>query len=545
LLLKRLSYGRPWRPVSNGMKERIGENIMPKKTEAEKRFLDNLEKRFAEAKPIKEVADKLTAAGFEPYLVGGCLRDLLLDKQPKDWDLTTGAKPEEILKAFPDSIYENKFGTVAIKTESEDPKMKIVEVTTFRQEGKYTDKRHPDEITFAKTVEEDLSRRDFTINAMAYEVSSDKRRINGLVDPFGGQADLEAKIIRAVGNPEERFAEDALRLMRAIRFSAQLGFAIEEKTADAIKNKAGLLEFIAKERIAQELEKLLMTDNAMEGIINMEKLGMLKCVLPELQEGVDVNQNKHHRYTVFEHNIKALEYAVTKKFPLELRLASLLHDVGKPRSRQWKDDPRGEKTLNGKKGDWTFYQHQYIGEKMTVEALDRLKFPRKMIEKIALLVREHMFVYDPEMVTARGVRRLVSRVGAENVDDLLLVREADRIGSGVAKAQPYRLRHLKAMIEKAKKDPLSPKMIAIKGNDIMELLKIEPGPKIGQILNILLDEILDDPELNEKKTLAERTKKLGKLSETELKKLADKAKEKVLKAQERIDEEIKKKYFVK
>ena len=527
------------------MKERIEENIMTKKTESEKRFLDNLERRFAEAEPIKEVADKLTTAGFEPYLVGGCLRDLLLDKQPKDWDITTGAKPEEILKAFPDSVYENQFGTVAIKTKSEDPKMKIVEVTTFRQEGKYTDKRHPDEITFAKTVEEDLSRRDFTINAMAYEVSSDKRSVSGLVDPFGGQADLEAKIIRAVGNPEERFEEDALRLMRAIRFAAQLKFTIEEKTADAIKNKAGLLEFIAKERIAQELEKLLMTDDATEGIANLEKLGMLKYVLPEIQEGVGVDQNKHHRYTVFEHSLKALEYAVAKKFPLELRLASLLHDVGKPRSRQWKDDPRGEKTLNSKKGDWTFYQHQYIGEKMAVETLDRLKFPRQTIEKIALLVREHMFVYDPEMVTARGVRRLVSRVGAENVDDLLLVREADRIGSGVAKAQPYRLRHLKAMIEKAKKDPISPKMIAIKGNDIMELLKIEPGPRIGQILNILLDEILDDPELNEKKTLAERTKKLGKLSEAELKKLADKAKEEVSKAQERIDEEIKKKYFVK
>src|SRR3989344_8840428 len=221
-------------------------------------FLENLERNFAKAESVKKVADALTGAGFEPYLVGGCLRDLLVGRKPKDWDIATNATPKEIQKVFPDSVYENTFGTVGVKTRSEDPRMKIVEVTTFRTESEYTDKRHPDKVAFAKTVEEDLARRDFTMNAIAFEVSSDKRRAEGLVDPHGGLQDLEKKLISAVGKAEDRFEEDALRVMRAVRFSAQLGFDIEEGTAVAMKQKAGLLEHIAKERIRDELEKLLM-----------------------------------------------------------------------------------------------------------------------------------------------------------------------------------------------------------------------------------------------------------------------------------------------
>lgn len=516
-----------------------------KKTEEEIEFLKNLEKNFEKAKEVKEIADQLTNAGFEPYLVGGCLRDLLLDKKPKDWDLTTNATPEKIQKVFPDSVYENNFGTVAVKTESEDPSLKIVEVTTFRQEGKYTDKRHPDEIKFAKTVEEDLSRRDFTINAMAYQVSSGQRRVGGLVDPFGGKKDLENKLIRAVGNPAERFQEDALRLMRAVRLATRLGFEIEEKTAEAIKKEAGLLEFIAKERVREELEKLLMADNAAEGIAKMQELGLLRYTIPELEEGVEMDQNKHHIYTVFEHNRKALEYAAQKNFPLDLRLASLLHDVGKPRSRDWEPRADGTRVNKGEKGEWTFHQHQYIGEELVLEIMDRLHFPKKMTEKVALLVREHMFHYDPDMVTERGVRRLVKRVGAENVDDLFLVREADRVGSGVEKAVPYRMRHLKAMVEKAKQAPLSPKMLKVNGEDVMKNLKIEPGPKIGQVLAALLEEVLDDPKLNTKKYLEKRIKELGGLSEKELSAIGEKARKSAAEAQKRIDEEIKKKYFVK
>ncbi len=492
---------------------------------------------------VKEIAEKLAKAGFEVYLVGGCLRDLLLDLTPKDWDLTTNATPNEIQKLFPDSVYENKFGTVGIKTDSADPTLKIIEVTTYRLEGKYTDKRHPDDIKFAKTVEEDLARRDFTVNALA--LSLPNGMADKIVDPFSGQKDLSAKIIRAVGDPAERFREDALRLFRAVRLAARLGFKIEDETAEAIRQEAGLIEFVAKERIRDEFEKLLMSDGAADGVRRLQELGLLRKLMPELEEGVGMEQNKHHIYTIFEHNVRSLHYAVENNFPLELRVSALLHDVGKSRVREWKSDPRGEKYNKGRQGDWTFYQHQYVGEKLAIEILDRLRFPKNMIEKAALLVREHMFVYDPEIVTLRGVRRLVSRVGTENVDDLFKLREADRIGSGVAKAQPYRLRHLQAMVEKVKQDPVSPKMIKVKGNDVMGELKIEPGPRVGATLSILLEEVLDDPTRNTKEYLMGRVRELGKLSETELSALAEKAKKSAAEVQARIDEELKKKYFVK
>lgn len=481
-------------------------------------------------KEVLYIAEALTKHKFEAFLVGGCVRDLLLGKSPKDWDIATDARPEEIQKIFPDSVYENSFGTVGVKTDSEDQDLKIVEVTTYRLEGRYTDKRHPDEVKFAKTIEEDLSRRDFTINALALGFTEEKAQ--RITDPFDGQKDLKAKLIRAVGNPEERFNEDALRLMRAVRFSAQLNFKIEEKTAAALKKRAGLLEFIAKERVRDELEKLIMTENAVKGIDEMRSLGLLKHVLPELEEGIGVGQNKHHVYTVYEHNTKSFEYAVSKNFPLDLRIASLLHDVGKPRTKR------------GEGSDSTFYGHQVVGERMVFEIMDRLRFPKTMAEKVALLVREHMFVYDPETVTLAGVRRLLRRVGTENIDDLFKVREADRIGSGVPKAQPYRLRYLKAMVEKVQKDPISPKMLKIKGDAVMEILKIEPGPRVGRILAVLLDEVLENPEFNAGDKLKERVIELGHLSEQELEGLTAKAKKNAEEAQKRIDDEIKKKYFV-
>lgn len=353
-----------------------------------------------------------------------------------------------------------------------------------------------------------------------------------LVDPYGGQKDLKANIIRTVGSPKERFNEDALRLLRAVRFSAQLGFAIEEKTAAAIKQEAGLLEFISKERVRDELTKLLMSDRAADGVRELASLGLLRYVLPELTEGIGVLQNKHHIYEVFEHNVRALEYAALKDFSLELRLASLLHDVGKP------------KTKRGEGPNATFYGHQVVGERMTLKIMDRLRFSRELTEKVALLIREHMFVYDPDVVTEAGVRRLIRRVGKENVDDLLLLREADRIGSGVPKAQPYRLRYLKAMIEKVQKDPVHPKMLKIRGDAVMEILKIEPGPKVGKVLAVLLEEVLDDPRLNDDERLKSRVIELGALPEKELDTLARKAKESAAAAQERIDDEIKRKYFV-
>ncbi len=276
----------------------------------------------------------------------------------------------------------------------------------------------------------------------------------------------------------------------------------------------------------------------------MRELDLLKHVVPELLEGVDMEQNQHHIFSVYEHNLKSLQYAVEKNFPLDLRLASLLHDVGKPKSRQWKDTLTGKKTKNGKRGDWTFYGHQVIGAKQATAILQRLKYSNDIIEKVSLLVYEHMFVYDPEVVTLSGVRRLVSRVGTDNVEALIKVREADRIGSGVPKAQPYRLRYLQAMIEKVKTDPVSAKMLAVKGQEVIEAAGVEPGPAIGAIIAILLEEVLDKPELNEKELLLARVKTLAKLPVKELVKMSQKSKERAAGEQEKIDEEIKRKYSV-
>jgi tRNA nucleotidyltransferase/poly(A) polymerase len=248
----------------------------------------------------------LRNAGFEAFIVGGCVRDLLRRAKPKDWDITTSAKPEEIQKIFPESFYENKFLTVTAKTESEDPALKEIEITTFRAEGKYTDKRHPDEVRFAKTLEEDLGRRDFTANAIAMKIQNSESGIQNyeLIDPFGGKEDIENKIIRAVGKPKDRFNEDALRMMRAVRLAIQLDFEIEPETLCAIKDEAASLKFIAKERIRDELEKIFDTPRAKEGIELLHDAGLLKFIIPELEEGIGVTQNKAHAYKVWEHNLE-------------------------------------------------------------------------------------------------------------------------------------------------------------------------------------------------------------------------------------------------
>ncbi len=470
--------------------------------------------------------------GFQAYLVGGCVRDILLSKEPKDWDIATNAKPEEIQKIFPDSVYENQFGTVGVKTENEEPSIKIVEITTFRLEGKYTDKRHPDEIKFAKTIEEDLARRDFTINAIALKIEDLKLKIN-LVDPFNGQKDLKGKIIRAVGEPEKRFNEDALRMLRAVRFAMELGFVIENKTFEAIEKHSKLLEIIAQERIRDEFIKIIMASEAGQGIMLLEKLGLLKHIIPELREGIGATQNLHHIYEVFEHHIRSLDYATKQNYSLEIRLASLLHDLGKP------------KTKRGEGHNATFYNHEMLSAKMVAKVLERLRFSKEIIEKVAHLARYHMFYYNVGEVSEAGVRRFLARVGPENVDDLLKLREADRIGSGTPKAVPYKNRHLLFMIEKVKHDPLSPKMLKVDGNDVMKILEITAGPKVGQILAILLDEVIDEPEKNSNEKLEMRIEELGKLSDAELKKLAKKAGERKDEFESGVEEEMKKKYYVK
>lgn len=477
------------------------------------------------------IAQTLERKGFQAFLVGGCVRDLLRGTvhgepvEPKDWDIATDAKPDKIQEIFPESVYENEFGTVGVKTDSPDAALKVIEVTTFRLEEGYADKRHPDEVKFARTVEEDLSRRDFTVNALAMRLDGE------IIDPFHGGKDLGKKIIRAVGDPEGRFAEDALRLMRAVRFAAELGFSIEPETRQAIKTHAGLLEAIAKERIRDEFAKIVMAERAADGIFDLEALGLLRFILPELREGIEVSQERHHVYSVFEHSVRALEYAAKQKYPLEIRLAALLHDIGKPRTRREGHPP-------------TFYNHEVVGARMAAAALDRLRFSRETAEKAVHLVRHHMFYYNVGEVSPAGVRRFLVRVGPEHVDDLIRVREADRIGSGVPKAVPYKLRHFLFMIEKVKHDPLSPKMLHINGADVMRILRIQPGPRVGQTLAILLEEVLDDPKRNTNAYLEKRTQELGALSDRELRSMMAKAKAKKEAVEQAEEEKIKRRYHV-
>ena len=480
-------------------------------------------------KEITAIINTLEAAGFEAFAVGGCVRDLLLGRKPKDWDITTSARPEDIMKLFPDSKYENDFGTVAVFPKNvADPALVMVEVTPYRIESAYSDKRHPDSVVFGMKLEEDLARRDFTINALALNVKTDE-----VVDPFGGKKDFKEGLIRAVGSADDRLEEDALRIMRALRLSAELGFDIEEKTLVALKKKTHLLRLIARERIRDEFSKIILSTKPHETLHLMQVLGMLKLVMPELEEGIGVGQNKHHIYTVWEHNLNALKHAAEQKWSLEVRLAALLHDVGKPRAK------RGEGL------DSTFYGHEIIGAKMTQKTLSRLKYSNDCVDKVTKLVRYHLFYYNVDEVGEASVRRLIRRVGTEHMEDLIKVRICDRIGSGVPKAEPYKLRHFRFVIEKLSRDPISVRMLKLNGTDVMKIAGITPSPKVGMVLNILLEDVLDDPKKNKKTTLTKRVEELSRMTDGALKKLADEAKNKSSALEEEEVGKIKGKHKVK
>ena len=528
---------------------------------------------------VQFVLEKLKKAGFDAYIVGGCVRDLLRGVEPNDWDITTNAKPEQIGKIFLRSYSDNKFGTVTVQVESSKIKNKTIEkqelldieITPYRIESKYTDKRHPDDIKWAKTLKQDLGRRDFTVNAMAGQIKSSKLNLPAsatpktlqagvqslkIIDLFEGQKDLENKIIKAVGKPNDRFNEDALRLIRAIRFATTLGkeWKIETKTQNAIKKQSNLINFISGERIRDEFMKIIMSDNPGQGIETLRKLGLLKHIIPELDQCYGVAQNKHHIYDVYEHCLRSLKYAGEKKFNKYVRLAALFHDIGKPKTKQGK----GEKA--------TFYNHEIVGAKMCAQVLHRLKFSKKDLEKVVKLVRFHLFYYNTDEVGEASVRRLVRQVGPENIQELLQVRMCDRIGSGVPKAEPYKLRHLKYIIEKISLDPISVKMLKINGKDIIEMLNIRPGPAIGYILDVLLGKILSSPKDNTKKFLENEVKNIceqcdiivGKKSISKkpdkreltnkqlssLKKIAEKAQKKHKEVIMKEDAMTKKKYWV-
>jgi len=481
-------------------------------------------------KEIKFVIDELKKKGFEAYLVGGCVRDLLRKAEPKDWDVATNAVPEKIGNIFKKSFIDNKFGTVTVLTGSKNPKLKEVEVTPFRIEEKYSDKRHPDKVKWAKNIKEDLARRDFTVNAMALRLGSGQAL--KIIDPFGGQKDLEDKIIQAAGKAEDRFSEDALRMMRAVRFATTLSWEIEKNTAQAIKKNSPWLQAISKERIRDEFLKIIMAEGAAEGIEFLRKLELLKYIIPELEEGYKISQNKHHVYDCYEHALRSLDYAAKKKFNKYVRIAALLHDIGKPRSKE------------GEGADSTFYNHEIIGARMTFQILNRLKFSKKDIEKITKLVRYHLFYYNVDEVGEASVRRLIRNVGLENMDELLEVRMADRIGSGCPKAEPYKLRHMRYIIEKVSQDPISVKMLKVSGNDVMKVLNIKAGPQIGWVLGVLLSYVLADPEKNKKSFLEKEIKKLGKLSEKELSSLSQKCEKGRGEIEVKKDKMTKKKYWV-
>lgn len=432
--------------------------------------------------PAVELMQKFSDAGFEIYLVGGAVRDLLLDRSITDCDFTTNATPEEILKILPDGFYDNVFGTVGLVITTDEDKY---EITTYRTEQGYADKRHPDVVSWGKTLEDDLKRRDFTMNSMAIGLlnSNDKSQIikqipNSndkntedivfeLIDLYGGQEDLENKVIRAVGEVKERFAEDALRLMRAVRFASQLGFTIEEKMLQAIMESAPLLVNISTERVRDELFKLLVAPGAYEGVDLLRTTGLLDYIIPELTKAYGVAQARHHIYDVWTHSLMAMKNCPSTD-PI-VKLATLIHDVGKPYVVS------DEGTVR------TFYNHELVSARIAKQLGERLRLSRAQADKLWHLVRYHQFTVD-EKQTDSAIRRFIRKVEINNLYDMLDLRTGDRLGGG-AKRTSWRLEEFKARLVEVQKQPFSVADLKVDGNDVMQILGIKPGPKVGQILN--------------------------------------------------------------
>jgi tRNA nucleotidyltransferase (CCA-adding enzyme) len=478
---------------------------------------------------VQVVAETLERAGYDAFLVGGCVRDLLLGRTPKDWDITTNAIPSEIQSLFVETFYENEYGTVGVVTESEDPRLKVIEVTPYRAEGEYTNARHPDEVTFGVTLQKDLTRRDFTVNAIAY-----RPKTGELVDEHGGKSDLDKKLLRAVGDPTKRFAEDALRMMRGVRLSAELGFAIEQGTAEAIVAAAPKLKQISKERIRDELIKTLETREPMAAIATFQRLGLLAYIAPDLERGIGVSQNQAHSFDVYEHLLRAAQHAADKNWNTAVRIAALFHDISKPETRRWSDEKR----------DWTFHGHEVVGARLTRRILADLKFPKDISEKVVALVRWHMFFSDPDKVTMSAVRRIIVNVGRENIWDLLNLRVCDRIGTGRPKEQPFRLRKYMAMVDQALRDPVTVGMLKIDGRGLMDTLGEKPGPRIGHMLHALLEEVLEDPTKNELAWLQKRASELKGLTEQQLVQMGRSGRERQAEIEAEAVREIEEKWHV-
>ncbi len=477
---------------------------------------------------ILDIHATLKRAGYEAYLVGGCVRDLLIGREPKDWDITTNARPEQIQSLYEESFYENDYGTVGVVTQSENPKLKVVEITPYRIEGKYSNARHPDEVQFSDTLHDDLERRDFTINAIAYDPSTGE-----LIDEHDGKTDIERKVLVTVGDAHKRFEEDALRMLRAIRIAAELDFAIDGTTMAGIAANAAQLGKISKERIRDEFSRILLSDRPLQALYMAQKLGALAYVIPELEEGIGCAQNQAHSFDVFEHLLRSMQHAADQGWALDVRLAALLHDIGKPATREWSDE----------KGDWTFHGHDVVSAKMAKRILADLKYPKEIIEKVSLLVRVHMFFSDPDQITLSAVRRLIARVGQENIGDLLNLRVCDRIGTGRPKSHPFRLRKYMSMIDEALRDPVSVSMLGIDGKRLIEIG--EPaGPRIGWILHALLEEVLDEPSKNTAVYLESRAQEMMQMNDADLKKIGEQGKDRRAEEDEAAIAALRKKHHV-
>ena len=428
--------------------------------------------------PVNLIIETFYNNGYEAYMVGGCIRDSLLSKNPKDYDIATSAPPSITESLFEKTIPTGiKHGTITVLINNEP-----FEVTTYRTEGTYKDNRHPEEVSFVTNIKDDLSRRDFTINAFAY---NEKERLK---DYFNGIEDLKNKIIRTVGDSNTRFNEDALRMLRAIRFSSQLGFSIEEKTLNAIIKNKYLIKNISLERIRDELSKILLSDNPKKGFLLLKECGILDIIIPELTPSIDFNQrNKYHHEDVFNHSLSVLEN--TPK-DLTLRLAALFHDIGKP-----------ECFFLDEKGNGRFFGHNNVSSDITKKILKRLRFDNKTIKNVSLLIKEHMNVLDNPSDAA--IKRLINRVSLENINLLFSLQEAD-IKSLKDSIDP--LNKLNIMKDKANKiinskEPLSVKDLSIDGSDLINNLSIKPGKIIGDTLNHLFKLVLENPKLNNKEYL--------------------------------------------
>lgn len=465
---------------------------------------------------------RLQTSGFEAYLVGGCVRDLLMGKTPKDWDITTNAHPEQVIETFSDlkTVNENTFGTVTVlnmppeTTEGvsrETPDTdNTAQVTTYRSEGGYSDNRRPDSVSYETSLEKDLERRDFTMNAIAWDPIKDT-----VVDLYGGIKDIKDKTIRSVLYADTRFKEDALRMLRAIRFSTTLGFAVTHETLTAIEANKALLAHISQERIRDEFLKIIDSPSPAYGVDLIQKTGLLPYIIPELIPAIGCDQKGAHIYDVYHHILHALQHAADKGFSTEIRLSALFHDIGKPATRRY------DRT----KDKYTFFGHEVVGARMTKTILDRLKFSRETVTRVTSLVRNHMFFSDTEQITLSAVRRIIQKVGPEHIWELMEVRECDRVGMKKAEA-PYRLRKYHAMIEEAIRDPISVSQLVVDGKYLMEVLHMKPSPRMGWILHALLEEVLEDPTLNTLEKLSERAKDLDELADKDLKVLGEKGKEK-------------------